>query len=165
MSITLSQHWDPIWHKPFQDLCMLPSSSWVHMYISISIVSGRHSFLAVIHHVWHLKSFLLLHHMASWTLWGGFDREQPIAWDVWGFHGAPLTNNASRCNPGTEVFTWGWEVSSWGIVIGDTNYISFMCVCVRMYACMHTHIYTYIYTYMLGSFYSCRHPYEPSTCP
>lgn len=56
---SLSQHWDPIWLRSTQALCMLPQSLWVHKSISLT-VSRRPCFLGVFHLNWLLQSFCLI---------------------------------------------------------------------------------------------------------
>lgn len=49
-STSPSQCWDPIWLAVVTGLCVLPQCLWVHLYIS-PVVSGRHFFHGVIHHL------------------------------------------------------------------------------------------------------------------
>jgi hypothetical protein len=64
------QHWDSIWFRPVQTLCMLPQSLWVHMCISPT-VSRWPCFLSVFHPHWLLQPLYLSHTVPeSWVFDG-----------------------------------------------------------------------------------------------
>lgn len=62
--LSLCEH---TWLVPVQALCMLSQSLWSCMCIS-PVVFRKHCFLGVIHHLWHLKFFLILFDIDLWAL-------------------------------------------------------------------------------------------------